>query len=542
MVRLPIIIYFLLAGCLPTFAQYKISGITLDTDNDHPLAFVNIGIKRKNIGTTSGADGSFTITIPMSNMNDTLTFSMVGYDELNLPVKIINESEHKTFRLQKRKVDLKSVTVSVAKLHEKTFGLKENKTGFHITDGSTNHDDIFEIGQVVKLSAAPSKITSLNLLIHENRTDSGTFRINFYGFDGSMPTKKIVEKNIVQVKAIREGWIKFDLSQYNIYLQGKIVVAIEFIPVKEQSGPITYEVKIGGPSKSFVRTSSHGEWSIPPHHYRMNITALVSEDQQRNGQDTEEDISSEPEKVLFSKHVQDSFSIYIYTPASFDSLKRDRVYPVIYLLDANIYFDHLVSELINSKNEAIVVGIGYKDIQKLDSLRTRDYLFPGIAPSADLPVSGGADKFLNFLTLELMPDILQKYPVDTQHQTLMGHSYGGYFVLYSLLQAIQKNEKYFSTYVAASPSLEYSNRYLLSEFEKPGNLASSALNLLLSYGGKEDREDGGTGLDGSDNFNKLLDILDNDEFKRIKIRSKVYKSSGHMQTAVPTFMEGLKMP
>ena len=69
--------------------------------------------------------------------------------------------------------------------------------------------------------------------------------------------------------------MKFDLTKYNIYLKGNFVAAIEFIPTGIKNNPIYYEVKLGGSAKSFVRQNSQGEWSVPPLHYKLFITALV---------------------------------------------------------------------------------------------------------------------------------------------------------------------------------------------------------------------------------------------------------------------------
>src|SRR5262245_8522155 len=83
---------------------------------------------------------------------------------------------------------------------------------------------------------------------------------------------------------------------------------------------------------------------------------------------------------LYSKSVEDSFSISISLPNEYDASKKNK-FPVVYILDANVYFD-IFTSIMKSYSEvglippAILVGVGYKDLQTMDSLRYRDYTYP----------------------------------------------------------------------------------------------------------------------------------------------------------------------
>ncbi len=514
-----------------------LTGAVIDSTQKELLPFVNIGIKQKNIGTSSLLDGTFSIKIPTQNENDTLTFSMVGYSELNLPIKNIVAANQKIFQLKIKTTQLNSVVVTAKKLVEQKFGIKKNGAVIHFTDGSTNQNDIFEIAQLIKFDTIISKITSVNLHINESRNDSGTFRINFYKYDGNKPTERIIEKSIVQTKQIQEGWLKFDLTKYKVYLKGSFVVTIEFIPTKKKNNPIYYEVKLGGSSKSFVRTSSQGEWSVPPHHYRLFVTALVSENKRKSHQDDLDEKESIPTTTLFSESVKDSFSIFISFPKDYLK-KKNQNFPVIYLLDANVYFDIIADAMKENNSNAILVGIGYKDFMMMDSMRNRDYTFPRALPQDSFLISGGADKFLFFIRSELLPYIDKTYRTDTSKRTLMGHSLGAYFTLYALEQEMLNKNSSFKNYVAASPSLQYCNNYLIKQFQNISDNENTK-TLFLTFGAKEDSEDG-TGTEGIDNFNSFITLMSDNKFKNIKLKSEVYPTFGHMETAVPTFTKTLQ--
>ncbi|HUM47842.1 MAG TPA: alpha/beta hydrolase-fold protein [Chitinophagales bacterium] len=514
----------------------------LDSKNKTALRFVNIGIRNKNIGCSSLDNGTFTLRIPIQNENDTITFSLVGYSDLHLLIADILSVKQKTFLLEIKPAELAPVTVVSQQLVEKKVGIVKYNPAIHFTDGSTNQNDIFEIAQLIRLDSGLSKITSVSLYINEPRNDSGTFRINFYDYRDNRPADWLLEKNIMQTHPIVPGWMKFDLTEYNLYLEGNFVVAIEFIPSVKKTEPIYYEVKLGGPSKSFVRTSSQGEWAVPPHHYRLFVTALVPVNKNAKLQDDPEEKETVPALTLFSDFVKDSFSVFIRLPKDYMMKKERQTFPVIYSLDANAYFDILSSTMEELKlNKAILVGIGYKNFLQMDSLRNRDYTFPSALAEDSFSISGGGNKFLAFIQQELIPLIDSTYRSDPSNRTIMGHSLGGYFTLYALEESIKENKMLFKNYVAASPSLGYHNQYLLNQFENQNNHNdATGCNVFLTFGGREDAEDAGKRTTGIDDFNSLVKVLSEKRFDNIQLKSEVYPAFGHMETAIPTFTSALK--
>lgn len=135
-------------------------------------------------------------------------------------------------------------------------------------------------------------------------------------------------------------------------------------------------------------------------------------------------------------------------------------YPVLYALDGDSSFPAL--HLANPRSAealamqaahgrkpplpGIVVAIGYgRDMLQTRELRSRDYL-PSL-PSTSSP--SGADAFALFIERELKPQIAARFPINPARQSLLGHSYGGLFTVYQLLQQPEAFQRYF----AISPSL-----------------------------------------------------------------------------------------
>jgi predicted alpha/beta superfamily hydrolase len=517
------------------FSQTQITGKVIDTNDKSPLAYVNIGIKEKNTGTISKEDGSFSIDVPSEYQSRSLTFSIVGYYESNLSIRDLISNGNVVIQLKEKPTQLEEVVVTGKKPVEKKYGIKR-RGAIHFTDGIFKKDDSFEIGQVIRLGNSIAQITSLNLHINSSRPDSANFRINFYRYDidENIPKERIIEKSILQRHPVNEGWLKFDLSNYNILIKGDVLMSLEFIPETDNDiKQIFYEVKLGGSSKSFFRKTSLGQWTRPPHHYCLYATATTD----KNAPDEPDDEETPPAFTLKSDFSNESFSFFVRLPKNYSKTNK-QTYPVIYLLDGNAYFDQVSNSLdsyIKKKKvsvDPIVVGIGYENAYVMDSLRNRDYTFPEALPADSFKISGQGDKFYNFIKTKLVTYIDSAYRTDKSNRTIMGHSLGGYFVLYALNQNLS-DSLVFSNFIAASPSIYYHDNYLAKEI---GSSQISQRNIenikiYLTIGELEVLENQ---TNDFEIFSKMLSD------RKIKVQTEVYKGLEHMGTAIPTFESGIQ--
>lgn len=176
-------------------------------------------------------------------------------------------------------------------------------------------------------------------------------------------------------------------------------------------------------------------------------------------------------------------------------------YPVIYVMDGNDSFGTVADTARRLAFEseqtgyapAIVVAIGYPMDRPYDEIRRtfdltpaapRELLPPWDANRKEWPATGGADLMLDFIQNQVKPVIERRYPVDHRRETLIGHSFGGLFVLHALFTRPQA----FDAYVAISPSIWYADRHVLKEAESfAGRLSreSIAARLLIAVGGCE---------------------------------------------------------
>ncbi len=257
--------------------------------------------------------------------------------------------------------------------------------------------------------------------------------------------------------------------------------------------------------------------------------------------DTNRNIIPDSQTKFYSQAVSDTFSIFVSLPTDYDS-KKNIKYPVIYLLDANLYFD-IVAATLKKYSEvgilppAVLVGIGYKDFETMDSLRSRDFTYPLAIPEYEMSVSGKADKFLSFINNELVQEIDTKYTVDKNSRVLFGHSLGGYFTVYALCQNLSNNNNIFSGYVAASPSTHYNHNYILTELEKLNVDKQPRIKSYITFGGLEDKEEEDSTMLKTD---KIFLSLEKSFKNKISYKGDTYSNLGHMDTPFPTLIKGFQ--
>ena len=128
------------------------SGIIKDASTAQPLAFVNIGIPKKNIGTVSQFDGTFHLNFSEENMTDTLRISMIGYKTQLIPVtKFISDfiQLNKAITLDPDIKELSEVIIRPRNMKEVVLGNDFNSP--NVSAGFLTDDLGSELGTVMKL-------------------------------------------------------------------------------------------------------------------------------------------------------------------------------------------------------------------------------------------------------------------------------------------------------------------------------------------------------------------------------------------------------
>jgi predicted alpha/beta superfamily hydrolase len=260
-------------------------------------------------------------------------------------------------------------------------------------------------------------------------------------------------------------------------------------------------------------------------------------------------------RTFHSAAVEQEYLISIALPFHYAE-HPEKTYPVIYVLDANLFFG-MVVEMVRVMNvrvpfcnelpDAIVVGIGYPVAGSLAEshaqvmhLRMRDFLpvrdegaeqfIRDMFPIPARIASGGAGRFLQFIQQDLVPMIEANYRADTADRILLGHSWGGLFALYALFH----QPDLFQRYVAISPDLPHGNGAILDD--EQGYAARQdrlAVRLYLAYGEPE--------LNDYERpfVERFLSALESRRYAGFKLTYQTIPNCTHCAVVAPAFQAGL---
>jgi len=229
---------------------------------------------------------------------------------------------------------------------------------------------------------------------------------------------------------------------------------------------------------------------------------------------------------VYPSNIDDTFVIDVCLPSDYDASVS---YPVVYLTDC--YWRRgdyaAIKELYESgkTKEFILVGIGYPDDYDFDTIRQRDLLRE-------------PDKFLNMIVNGVIPYIESNYKTDQDNRTFCGASFGGYFMVYSLLQSNGLTKDIFKNYILASPTFwESTDGKLLTDYESEyaENTDTLKANVYLTVGG----------LEGAYDFlqpiQDFVDTVTGRNYKDFNLTYKVYEGKDHYTVWVPSLLDGLTM-
>lgn len=186
--------------------------------------------------------------------------------------------------------------------------------------------------------------------------------------------------------------------------------------------------------------------------------------------------------LVESESVGRSYHTYVMLPDGYDQTS-DKAYPTLYLLDGGTLFPLLTAyyrylNLGEEVPEAIIVGISYgSDSFEGGNYRSSDYT----AKSSERDYWGGAEKFQQFLSDELMPLIEKEYRSRAERRVVFGQSIGGQFVLYTALT----RPDLFWGHIASNPALHRNLPFFLETHAEP-TLVSEGSRLFVGSGALDD--------------------------------------------------------
>lgn len=222
---------------------------------------------------------------------------------------------------------------------------------------------------------------------------------------------------------------------------------------------------------------------------------------------------------IYSKILAENRRLLVHLPKSYQANTKQK-YPVLYTLDGEWHFNHntttvdWLSSFPNRIPELIIIGIINTDRER------------------DLTMSyngGSSDKFLNFISTELIPYVDNSYQTNN-FRVLSGHSSAGFFTLNTLLY----HPQIFNSYIAISPWFheDKTHQKLTKNTAKilPTTLSSLNRSLFLSIGNEPDLKPF---------YDDFVQVLSKAAPASLRWESQVYMSENHVSLPSNAFNEAI---
>jgi predicted alpha/beta superfamily hydrolase len=238
---------------------------------------------------------------------------------------------------------------------------------------------------------------------------------------------------------------------------------------------------------------------------------------------------AKPAFLSHSPETGTDYTIYIDAPAN---SAPGAPLPAVLVMDGDYFFDAVVQESRALSGAGripptVVVGVGYGvGFGMPGNFRGRDYT---PTASRDEPSSGGADRFLSYLTATLWPELVRRHPLRETGRAIAGHSLGSLLVLHALFQP----KPFFDRALASAPSIWWDDRSILGAISSLRDRTPTLEGVLYL----------GVGEDDSPSMSSDLGLLEKQlkdrPFKGLRVVSEVFPGRDHYNVLPLTVGAGL---
>jgi ferri-bacillibactin esterase len=236
-------------------------------------------------------------------------------------------------------------------------------------------------------------------------------------------------------------------------------------------------------------------------------------------------------------------------------------YPALLVTDGNWTFARALEAVRSLQGEIeplYVIGVGTPAAEG-DSGHVRRRLYQFTAPGWTMtdPVGkvltqacadyhspagrcvGGAPAFLAFLASELLPALLQRYPIDPARLGLFGWSAGGFFASWAVFQPSSP----FTTYLISSPAMAFGDGDVFRQEERYAATHEDLRVGIYLGSGSLEAEDNlleaiGRTVSGQIHFTAMLRSR---HYPGLRLHSEIHAGLGHADGVAATVSRGVRV-
>ena len=236
-------------------------GKVLSGETKSGIGFVNIGIIGKNVGTVADKLGYFSIVLDDIYNNDSVRFSMIGYESKSYLVRYFRENSIKTVYLNPKSYYLTEVKIFYHRTKEIMLGTPV--TSDALKSGFEDNTLGSELGIMVD-TKGQVKLEDINLNVATCTYDSVTYRLNIYKTVDNVEYKNILTEPIYIsfTKDEIRNVITYDLRKYSILIEGDVLITLELYKDLGEGRLLFYTQFFTG--LTWHKKTSEGRWTKAP--------------------------------------------------------------------------------------------------------------------------------------------------------------------------------------------------------------------------------------------------------------------------------------
>ncbi len=235
-----------------------LSGYIINANTKEPISFVNIGLANKKNGTVSNEKGVYNLSNTSLTKDDTVIISSIGYERKLITYTTL--ANNTTITLTPKSYQLNEVVVKPVALNKKTslgkINTKQKGTSF------LSFLENLGIEYAAKFNVKSNSLLSqLKLNICETSFDTLYMRLKIYQYraDGNHQLLNNKDIYLQYSKANTQNTIIENLKYENIYVQGEVLIALEFY---KQMGKGSIQFCSDTKGDGFIRATSQKNWDI----------------------------------------------------------------------------------------------------------------------------------------------------------------------------------------------------------------------------------------------------------------------------------------
>ncbi|WP_121460089.1 alpha/beta fold hydrolase [Chryseobacterium defluvii] len=316
------------------YAQAQIvSGTVFSKEENKPIPYVKIGVEREKTGTISDENGHFSIDLSQTDKSHTIRIEVAGFESYTQAVSdFINNSAPKIFLKEKVK-NIQEVKLNPKKFVDKNWGVNtKTKSVLYSVNPEFRKEDFLGETALEFNASKRSKIKNINLNVANYNSDRPVImRYAIYSEKNGFPDQNILEEEItveLTEDMIKSGTFMLDVNDYNIWVQGKFFIGIQFL--KEFKGRVNISAALF--RTGFIR-KFYGDWErITLAAPAINIDVKVD----KNGKNKKDEMEDNNEKLSMLAP-----DISQYKDESGNSIygKNEAVGKTLKLKDAELYYE-----------------------------------------------------------------------------------------------------------------------------------------------------------------------------------------------------------